>query len=85
MLRKLVINDWVHVSSGIVLEDRGRMVNWHVLVGRKVQMQKNGMTITSKEEFLYKRFHGSLCDCPVETVKYIWVNSWKNIKSQIWL
>ena len=34
MLRKIVINDWVHVSSGIVLEDKGRMVNWHVPVWR---------------------------------------------------
>ena len=32
MLRKLVINVWDHVSSGIVLEDRGRMVKWHVPV-----------------------------------------------------
>ena len=32
MLRKLVINDWVHVSSGLVLEDGGRMVKWHVPV-----------------------------------------------------
>ena len=26
MLRKLVINDWLLVSSGLVLEDGGRMV-----------------------------------------------------------
>ena len=32
MLRKLVINDWVHVFSGLVLEDGGRMVKWHVPV-----------------------------------------------------
>ena len=31
MLRKLVINDWVHVSFGFVLED-GRMVKSHVPV-----------------------------------------------------
>ena len=59
MLRKLVINDWFHVSSGIVFEDRERMVKWHVPVCRnvyweEVQMQKNGVTITSKEEFLNK-------------------------------
>ena len=32
MLRKLVINDWVLVSSGLVLEDGGRMVKWQVSV-----------------------------------------------------
>ena len=32
MLSKSVINDWVHVSSGLVLEDGGRMVQWHVPV-----------------------------------------------------
>ena len=30
MLRKLLINDWVPVSSELVFEDRGRMVKWHV-------------------------------------------------------
>ena len=56
MLRKLVFNDWVHVSSGIVLEDRGRMVNWHVPVlrdffgGGRFKCRK----MASKEEFLYK-------------------------------
>ena len=34
MLRKLVINDWFHVSSGIVFEDRETMVKWHVPVCR---------------------------------------------------
>ena len=34
MLRKLIINDWVHVSSGIVLENKGRMVKWYIPVGR---------------------------------------------------
>ena len=66
MLWKLVINDWDHVSSKFVLEDRGRMVKWHVpvwadLLG-EVQMQKNGVTmIVSKTKE----------DCPKETVKYI--------------
>ena len=32
MLRKLVINDWVHVSSGLVLEDGRRIVKSHVPV-----------------------------------------------------
>ena len=32
MLRKLVINDWVHVSSGLVLEDGRRMVKSDVPV-----------------------------------------------------
>ena len=32
MLKKLVINDWVLVSSGLVLEDGGRMVKWQVPV-----------------------------------------------------
>ena len=33
MLRKLVFNDWVLVSFGLVLEDGGgRIVKWHVLV-----------------------------------------------------
>ena len=32
MLRKLVINDWVLVSSRLVLEDGGRMVKWQVPV-----------------------------------------------------
>ena len=30
MLTKLVINDWVHVSSRIVLEDSGRLVKEYV-------------------------------------------------------
>ena len=34
MLRKLVINDWVHVSSGLVLEDGRRIVKSHVPVWR---------------------------------------------------
>ena len=34
MLRKLIINDWVHVSSELVLEDRERMIKWHVPVWR---------------------------------------------------
>ena len=32
MLSKLVINGWVHVSSGLVLKDRGRMVKRHIPV-----------------------------------------------------
>ena len=32
MLRKLVINDWVHVSFGFVLEDGRGMVKSHVPV-----------------------------------------------------
>ena len=32
MRKKLVINDWVHVYSGLILEDRRRMVIWHVPV-----------------------------------------------------
>ena len=32
MLRKLVINDWIHVTSGLVLGNGERMVKWHVLV-----------------------------------------------------
>ena len=32
MLRKLVINDEIHVSSELVLEDGGRMVKLHVPV-----------------------------------------------------
>ena len=66
MLRKLVVNNWVHVSSELVSEDRGRMVKWHIpvwgdLLG-EVQMQKNGVTmIASKTKE----------DCPKETVKYI--------------
>ena len=32
MLRDFFINDWVHVSSGLALENRWRMVKWHVLV-----------------------------------------------------
>ena len=43
---EFVINDWVHVSSGFVLENGKRMVKQH----------KNGVTIVSKEEFLYKYF-----------------------------
>ena len=34
MLRKLVINDWFHVPSGIFLEVRERMLKWHVPVCR---------------------------------------------------
>ena len=30
MLRKLVISDCVHVSSGLVLENGGRMAKWHI-------------------------------------------------------
>ena len=30
MLRKLVISDLVHVSSGLVLKDRWRMIKWYV-------------------------------------------------------
>ena len=25
-------NDWVHMPSGLALEDRGKMVKWHVPV-----------------------------------------------------
>ena len=32
MLSKKVINDSAHVSSGLVLKDRGRMVKWHISV-----------------------------------------------------
>ena len=32
MLTKLVINDWVDVSSGLVVEDGRRMVKSHVPV-----------------------------------------------------
>ena len=28
MLKKFVMNDWVHVSSGLVLEDGGRTLKW---------------------------------------------------------
>ena len=58
MLRKLVINNWVHVSSELVLED-GKMSCTSLeggVVGRWVQMQENGVT---------------MCDCLIETVKYI--------------
>ena len=34
MLKKSFINDWFHVSSGLVLEDGRRMVKWHVPVWR---------------------------------------------------
>ena len=77
MLRKLVINDWVHVSSGIVLEDRGRMVNWHVPVWRDFCWEEgpNAEKWHRKKNFFINDFVGlSMCDCPVETVKYIWVN-----------
>ena len=54
MLRKL-INDWIHVSSELVLED-GKMACtclgdfcWEVAVSNA----KNGVTIASKEEFCY--------------------------------
>ena len=30
LILKLIINDWVHVFSELVLKDRGRMVKWHV-------------------------------------------------------
>ena len=32
MLREFVINEWVHVSSELALENGRRMVKWHVLV-----------------------------------------------------
>ena len=77
MLRKLVTNDWVHVSSGIVLEDRGRMVNWHVPVWRDFCWEEgsNAEKWHRKKNFFINDSVGlSMCDCPVETVKYIWVN-----------
>ena len=39
-------------------------------------MLKNGVTIASKEEFCYNCVGFSMSDCPIETVKYIWVNIW---------
>ena len=37
-------------------------------------MRKNGVTIASKEQFCYNSVGLSMGDCPIETVKYIWVN-----------
>ena len=37
-------------------------------------MPKNGVTITLTEEFCYNSVDLSMSDCPIETVKYIWVN-----------
>ena len=47
MLRKLVISNWVHVSSGLVLEDGRRMVKSHVpiwgdLLGGRFKCGKMG-------------------------------------------
>ena len=72
MLRKLVINDWVHVSSGIVFEDRGWMVNWHVPVWEDfcwVEVS-NADKCHRKKNFFINDSVGlsmSMCDCPVET------------------
>ena len=48
MLRKLVISNWVHVSSGLVLEDGRRMVKSHVpiwgdLLGGRFKCGKMGL------------------------------------------
>ena len=77
MLRKLVINDWVHVSSGIVFEDRGWMVNWHVPVWEDfcwVEVSNADKCHRKKNFFINDSVGLSMCDCPIETVKYIWVN-----------
>ena len=83
MLRKLVINDWVHVYSGVILEDRRRMVIWHVPVwgdfcwnvGSKCG--KMGWPLHRKKNFFINDSVGlSKCDCSIETVKYTWVNIW---------
>ena len=84
MLRKLIINDWVHVSSGIVLEDRGRMVKWHVPVSGDFcwevgwNVEKWGDHRIERRISLYLNVSVglSMCDCLIETVKYIWVNIW---------
>ena len=59
MLSKLVINDWVHVSSGLALKHRGRMLKWNIPVSGFFCWEvgsnaENRVTITLKEEFLYK-------------------------------
>ena len=57
ILRKLVTNDWVLVSPGLVSEDEGRMgaveITCAFLVDFcwEVQMEKNGVTIKRRNSF----------------------------------
>ena len=63
MLRKLVINNWVYVSSGFVLEDGRRMVKSNVPVwgdfcwevgSNAEKCGDHAITSKTKKEFLYK-------------------------------
>ena len=81
-LRKLVTNDWVSVSPGLVLGHRERVVgHWNgmylfggIFIGR---FKCGRMGWPFKEQFLYNNSVGlSMCHGLIETVKYIWVNIW---------
>ena len=80
-LRKFVINDWDHVSPGVVPGYGGMVVGlWNemylfggISIGR---FRWGKMGWPSKDEFIHiinNSLGLSLCDSPIETVKYILV------------
>ena len=82
-LRKLVINDWVYVFLELFWGMGGGW--WAVEMACtylgdfcwKVQIRKNGWGDHWKKNFFINNSVGlSMCDGPIETVKYIWVNIW---------
>ena len=55
------------------------MVNWHAPVWRDFCWEEgsNAEKWHRKKDFFINDSVGlSICDCPVETIKYIWVNIW---------
>ena len=84
-LRKLVIKNWVYVFPRAVSGDWGGVgesggpLKWHVPVWRIFigRFKCGKMGWPSKEEFLCKSFCVlSMCDGPMVTVGWIWVNIW---------
>ena len=108
-LRKLVINNWVHVSPRLFSKDWGGwwaieiactclgdfffdhwknnffINNWKVLMTKKwggnregriyIEIWGNAVRVL-RVGFCENLVGLSMCDGPIETVKYIWINIW---------
>ena len=76
-LRKLVINDWVHVFPRVVFWDSRRVVghsNDMSLFGRFLLGGSDAENWGDhrKKNFFINSVELSMWDGPIETVKYIW-------------